>query len=90
MLTLESTVRLAPGTRLQHDKVRERWVLLGPERMLIVDDMARLILERNRGQSIGALCASLAAEYAAPLDTVQQDVLALFTTMSEKGFLRHD
>lgn len=90
MLTLEHTVQLAPGTRLQHDKVRERWVLLGPERMLIVDDMARLILERSTGVSIGQLCESLATEFAAPLATVQQDVLALFTTMSEKGFLRHD
>lgn len=90
MLTLDSTVRLAPGTRLQHDKVRERWVLLGPERMLIVDDMARLILERSRGQSIGALSQALAAEFDAPLATVESDVLALFTTMSEKGFLRHD
>ncbi|WP_024303982.1 pyrroloquinoline quinone biosynthesis peptide chaperone PqqD [Pseudogulbenkiania sp. MAI-1] len=90
MLTLDSTVRLAPGTRLQHDKVRERWVLLGPERMLIVDDMARLILERSRGQTVAELCQALATEFDAPLATVETDVLALFATMSEKGFLRHD
>ncbi|OHC65629.1 MAG: pyrroloquinoline quinone biosynthesis protein PqqD [Rhodocyclales bacterium GWA2_65_20] len=90
MLTLESTVRLAPGTRLQHDTVRQRWVLLGPERMLIVDDMARLCLERSAGLSIGQLSERLADEFDAPLATVQHDVLTLFTTMSEKGFLRHD
>jgi pyrroloquinoline quinone biosynthesis protein D len=90
MLTLESTVRLAPGTRLQLDKVRERWVLLGPERMLIVDELAKLCLERSAGVSVGQLCEGLAAEFAAPLATVQHDVLALFATMSEKGFLRHD
>lgn len=90
MLSLASTVRLAAGTRLQHDAVRERWVLLGPERMLIVDDMARLILERSHGLTIGALCQALATEFDAPLATVETDVLALFTSMSEKGFLRHD
>ncbi|MEQ6291765.1 pyrroloquinoline quinone biosynthesis peptide chaperone PqqD [Vogesella sp. GCM10023246] len=90
MLTLSHSVRLAPGTRLQHDKVRQRWVLLGPERMLIIDELARLCLERSAGVNIGQLCEGLAAEFAAPLTTVQQDVLALFTTMSEKGFLRHD
>lgn len=90
MLTLASHVRLAPGTRLQHDKVRERWVLLGPERMLIVDEMARLILERSRGLSIAELCGQLACEFDAPPATVKADVLALFATMSEKGFLRHD
>ncbi|WP_174875299.1 pyrroloquinoline quinone biosynthesis peptide chaperone PqqD [Vogesella oryzae] len=90
MLSLSHRVQLAPGTRLQHDKVRQRWVLLGPERMLIIDELARLCLERSAGVSIGQLCDGLAAEFAAPLATVQQDVLALFTTMSEKGFLRHD
>lgn len=89
MLTLESRARLAPGTRLQHDAVRQRWVLLGPERLLVLDDMARLILERIGDQTIGALCKSLAGEFDAPLDTIQADVLALFASMSERGFLRH-
>lgn len=90
MLTLDSKVRLAPGNRLQHDKVRDRWVLLGPERMLIVDEIAHLILERSRGLSIAELCGQLASEFDAPPATVENDVLALFATMHEKGFLRHD
>ena len=89
MMTLESRVRLAPGTRLQHDTVRQRWVLLGPERLLVLDDMARLLLERSGDQTIGALCNALAGEFDAPLETIQADVLALFGSMSEGGFLRY-
>ncbi|SPC18049.1 pyrroloquinoline quinone biosynthesis peptide chaperone PqqD [Cupriavidus taiwanensis] len=90
MLTLASCVRLAPGTRLQHDAVRQRWVLLGPERLLVLDDMARLILERSGDQTIGALCEALAGEFDAPLDTIQADVLALFSNMVERGFVRYE
>lgn len=88
MLTLDSTVRLALGTRLKHDTARQRWVLLGPERMLVLDDMARLILERSHDQTIRTLCDALAAEFQAPLTTIQADVLTLFATMKEKGFLQ--
>ncbi|WP_439670614.1 pyrroloquinoline quinone biosynthesis peptide chaperone PqqD [Cupriavidus necator] len=90
MLTLEASVRLARGTRLQYDAVRQRWVLLGPERMLVLDDMARLIVERsNEHPTIGTLCDALAAEFDAPLATIQADVLALFTCMTQRGFLHH-
>ncbi|GGP25040.1 pyrroloquinoline quinone biosynthesis peptide chaperone PqqD [Silvimonas amylolytica] len=90
MLTLESRVRLAPGTRLQEDTVRQRWVLLGPERLLVLDDIARLIIERSDNQTVGTVCEALASEFDAPLDTIQTDVLALLTSMSEKGFLRYE
>lgn len=90
MLTLQHSVRLAPGTRLQHDRVRQRRVLLGPERMLIIDDMAELILSRLQGQTLAALCAQLVTEFDAPAAEVEHDVLALFDTLCEKGFVLHD
>lgn len=90
MLTLESRVRLAPGTRLQQDAVRQRWVLQGPERLLVLDDIAQLIIERSDNQTIGALCKALASEFDAPLETIQTDVLTLLTSMNEKGFLRYE
>jgi pyrroloquinoline quinone biosynthesis protein D len=30
-------VKLAPGIRLRHDKARDRWVLLGPERGYVLN-----------------------------------------------------
>lgn len=90
MLSLQHTVRLAPGTRQHTDRVRNRPVLLGPERMLILDEMAALIVSRLQGQPLAELCTQLAGEFDAPLAVVQQDVLALCQTLCEKGFVRHD
>lgn len=90
MLTLGSRVRLAPGTRLQYDAVRERWVLLAPERMLVLDDIARTILERCNGQQVSALCDTLAADFDAPLAMIRSDVLVLLASMNMKGFLRYE
>ena len=88
MISADSIVRLAPGTRLQQDTVRGGWVLLGPERMLVLDDIAQLVVSRLAGQPVDKLIAALAAEFDAPVEVIGQDVLGLLTTLADKGFLR--
>ena len=89
MISADSIVRLAPGTRLQQDTVRGGWVLLGPERMLVLDDIAQLVVSRLAGQPVGELIAVLAAEFDAPVEVIGQVVLGLLTTLADKGFLRY-
>jgi hypothetical protein len=39
------SLTLARGIRLRHDKVRDRWVLLGPERGYVLNDRGRLVVQ---------------------------------------------
>ena len=90
MPSIDSVFRFAPGNRLKWDERRSVWVLLAPERMLELDDIAYAILSRLAGQSVGELAQQLAETYSAPLDDVRRDVLAFLLGLNQKGYLRHD
>jgi pyrroloquinoline quinone biosynthesis protein D len=80
---------LPRGVRLKHDKVRDRWVLLAPERVLFPCPVSQAILERCDGSSsVAAILDALAAEYDAPREAIAQDVTALLDDLAGKGFLR--
>jgi pyrroloquinoline quinone biosynthesis protein D len=81
---------LPRGVRLHYDKVRQTHVLLGPERALILDDISHVILSELDGtRSVGAICASLAERYAAPVEQITTDTLALLTDLAHKRLLDH-
>lgn len=81
---------LPRGVRLQYDKVRETYVLLGPERTVILDDISHIILSQLDGKrSIGMICAELAATYTAPIEQITKDTLALLTDLANKRLLDH-
>ena len=89
-MNADTIARLAPGTRLQRDAVRGGWVLLAPERMVVVDDIAREVLTLCDGRSIQSVCTTLAEQYDAPAELILNDVLTLLGQLSDKGYLRHD
>ena len=87
-LTADSVPRLATGVRLKDDKTRGQTVLLAPERVLVPDATAVEVLQRLDGrQSVAQLSHSLAAEYDAPAETIQADVLTMLADLAEKGFV---
>jgi len=54
--------------------VRDRWVLLAPERIVALDDIAYAILEKVDGHaSLDAIALALAAEYDADAGEIAQD-----------------
>jgi pyrroloquinoline quinone biosynthesis protein D len=82
--------RLAPGNRLKWDARRSGWVLLAPERMLELDEIAYAIVSRLNGQSLEQLVLDLAQVYGAPVDDVQRDVLVFLLSLADKGYVRHE
>ncbi len=93
-VTEDDRVRLAPGVLLRHDRVRGHWQLLGPERVLILDEVALDIVRAATaagtgtppatvGEAIDALCR----QFDAPRTEIAADVLDALTDMVEKGFL---
>ncbi len=84
---------LPRGVRIRWDRVRTTYVLLGPERAILLDDIAHAILSRVDGATpVAAICADLAETFEAPLDAVTGDVDAFLTDLADKRLLdfRHD
>ncbi|UYB53428.1 pyrroloquinoline quinone biosynthesis peptide chaperone PqqD [Xanthomonas sp. AM6] len=85
----DSCPRLAPGVRLQHDRARAQWVLLAPERVIELDEIAHAIVSRCDGQrSLAAIAAELAAQFDADPAEVERDVLELAAQLHDKRLLR--
>lgn len=88
-LTEESRPSLQPFVRLQFDEVREGWVLQAPERVLLLDESGKTILDRCTGTaSIAEIIDSLVAEYDAPREVIAEDVMAVLGLLAERDFLR--
>lgn len=89
MLTEDDCPGFSRGYRLQHDRVREQWVIQAPERALLADPIAVAILQELDGQtSIGTVIDRLAERYEAPREQIATDVLALLSDLTEKRILR--
>lgn len=88
ILAMDARPQLADFVRPQFDKARENWVLQAPERVLVLDDISKIILDRCDGAtSLEVIITSLAEEYDAPRDVISHDVLAVLELLLEKGFL---
>lgn len=84
-ITEETIPKLPHGVRLKEDKVRQRWVLLAPERILEPDDIAVEIIKRCDGQaSFGAIVDDLARSFEADRETVARDVETILSFLSER------
>lgn len=78
--------RLSRGMRLREDTARGQWVVLGPERMFVPDEIALEVLRLvDGGRSIDAIADALAERFAAPRDEILADVLGLLDELAAKG-----
>jgi len=72
--------------RMHHDAVRDRWMLLAPERGLVLSDTARAIVElcdgtRDESEIISALRVRFAGE------SIDGDVRDLLAALRAKALL---
>lgn len=87
-LTDQSRPVLPRHARLHHDKVRGRWVLLVPERVLVPDDTAVEILQLCDGKrTIAEIVDVLAQKYVADREMIGADVIAMLEDLRAKDFL---
>jgi pyrroloquinoline quinone biosynthesis protein D len=77
--------RFAPHARLHHDRPGERWVVLAPERMFELDEIAVEVLQRVDGRrSVADMAADLAAGFDAPVEVVEADVIGLLQELADR------
>ncbi len=88
-LIAEASVPAFPrGVRLKHDEARSQWVILAPERMFVLDDIALAIMQRIDGQkAVSAIVDELAEAFQAPRDQILGDVLAMLQDFADKRVL---
>ena len=80
--------RIPRGVRLREDKVRARWVLLGPERIFEVDGIGVDILKRCSGSAtLGQIIADLAKAYGATPEQVAPDVKDFLQGLAAKRII---
>lgn len=87
-LSEADTVGLPAWVRLHFDRVRDRWVLLAPERVLFPCPTSVMILERvGPGRRLGEVVDALAEEFAAPREVIGEDVRRMLQGLADQGFL---
>ena len=76
---------LPRGVRTQHDDVRNTEVLLGPERVLMLDQIGVAVLEKLDGvASLRDISQELSGFYDAPIEVIVPDVVAFVQDLKPK------
>lgn len=87
-MTDEKKPRLAPGVKLRNDDKRGP-VLLGPERVLELDDIALSIVQQMDGtRRISDIAQALAKEYDEKADVIRADIDSLLKDLTAKGYVK--
>lgn len=88
-LTPTSVPALRRGVRRQFDKARNVPLLMAPERVIMLDDIADAIVsECDAVSSVEEITTRLSARFATPAEDIQGDVLAFLQTLLDKGLIQ--
>ena len=86
MIAPASAPVLAPHVKMRHDSVRDRWLILAPERVFTPDFVAVAVLQLCDGsRSVEAIAGALEQTYNAPKDRILSDVLLMLQDLADKG-----
>ncbi|WP_211097153.1 pyrroloquinoline quinone biosynthesis peptide chaperone PqqD [Aliishimia ponticola] len=84
-MTPEDIPVLPRGVRCGDDRVRGLRVLLGPERVLMLDQIGDAVLRRVNGtDTIRTISEDLARTFCAPRAQVEADVIEYLADLAEK------
>ena len=74
--------------RFRHNKARNEWVILAPERLVNLDQIAVEILKMVDGEKkVKEISAELSKKFNAPEETIISDVKEMLQDLSDKGFI---
>jgi pyrroloquinoline quinone biosynthesis protein D len=87
VVSAASVLRLAPHVVFRFDDVRQRWITMAPERLMLPDEQAVEILHLGK-TSVGGIVDALATRYTeAPRELIARDVAAMMQDLADKGCL---
>ena len=79
----------AAGVKFRFDALRQKWVILAPERMFLPDEPAVEILKLVDGaRCLGVIIDDLAVRFDAPRAQIAGDVVTMLHDLADKGVVR--
>ena len=88
-LDLELRPKLAPKTKLRLDPKSGKYILLYPEKGLLLNPTGAAILKRCTGeQTLGAIIESLAGEFQSQSSVLGPEVSAFVQGLLDRGLLQ--
>jgi coenzyme PQQ biosynthesis protein PqqD len=89
-MTAESRPRLAAKARIRYDRKAERYMLLYPERGLVLNATAADVAQLCTGEhTVRAIVEQLAVKYGQAVPMVEREVLGFLAAMADRGLV-HD
>jgi pyrroloquinoline quinone biosynthesis protein D len=84
-----AVLRFAPHAKFRFDEVRQAWIVLAPERLLLPDEQAVEILQLIDGvRAVDGVIDELVRRYDAPRNVVAADVVKMLQDLVDKKVLR--
>ncbi len=84
----EITLAWPRHVKFRFDAVRDAWIVLAPEKLILPDAQTVEILKLIDGEkTVDAIVDDLAQRFNAPRDLIASDVIALFQDFADKGVL---
>ena len=84
-----TVLRFASHVRFRFDEVRQAWVVLAPERLLLPDEQAVEILRLIDGErNVDIVIDELVRRYEAPRQVIATDVVVMLQDLVDKKVLR--
>lgn len=89
MISGDSRPRLAAKARLRFDRKSSRYMLLYPERGLVLNPTAADVLQRCTGdRTVDSIIEELAAKYGHRAPDVEQEVKGFLQKMADRGLVQ--
>jgi pyrroloquinoline quinone biosynthesis protein D len=90
-LTIDETIslQLGRGVRLRHDRERDCWTLMAPERVIVLDEIAHQVIV-DLVESDGLLAGvidRLSQVFDAPREEIASDVIDMLQPFVDKQLL---
>jgi len=92
VIALDSRPRLAAKARIRFDRKAARYLLLYPERGLVLNPTAADVAKLCTGEhTVHAIVERLVEKYAPqPRDEVERDVMSFLAALTERGLMQAD
>ena len=92
MIAADARPRLAPKVRLRFDRKSDRFMLLYPERGMVLNPNAAEIVKRCTGElTVTEIIAQLAEQYTAQSrDAIEREVVQFLDAMTDRGLVRSE
>ena len=88
-ISLERRPLLAAKARLRYDRKADRYMLLYPEKGLVLNPTAADVVQLCNGENtVGVIVDQLAVKYGHDAANVEREVINLLTSLAERGLMQ--